>query len=123
MNAGEEPSIGALFQQLVDDGKGTVAAEIRLYREIAAYRAARARGGLVAIVVAALLSHAALIALMVAFVLGLAPIVGPVAGGAIVLAATGLIAFLLVRWGAGKLSALGGDAEERAVLAAAEHRL
>jgi hypothetical protein len=45
-----------------------------------------------------------------------------VLGGLVVLAVTGIIAFLLVRYGASKMGALGGDEEEKAALKAGERR-
>lgn len=113
-------SIGELFHQLVDDGRAFVGAEVNLYKQIAVYRAGKAKSGIAALVAGGLLAYAGLIAALVGFVMGLDPLVGPVAGGLIVLAVTGLIAFLLVRWGAGKMSALSGDEEEKAALAAGE---
>jgi hypothetical protein len=117
-----ESSIGDLFHQLVGDGKAFVSAEVNLYKEIARHRAGQAKAGIVALVAGALLALSGLIAFMVGLVMGLAPLVGPVAGGLIVLAVCGLIAFLLVRFGAARMSALSGTAEEKAALAAGENR-
>ena len=122
MQPSPEPSIGDLLHRLVDEGKGVAAAEARLYREIASYRIAKARGGVIALVAAVVLANAALIALMVAFVLGLAPLIGPVLSGLAVLATTLLVAFLLARFGISKLGVLSGDAEERRALANGETR-
>lgn len=118
----DDESIGDLFHTLVDSGKGFVRAEANLYKQIAVYRASKAKNGIIAGAAALVLVSAALIAFFVSLVLGLAPLVGPVAGGLIVLAVTGIIAFLLVRYAAGKLATLSGDADERAALAAGEHR-
>ncbi|HWH22793.1 MAG TPA: phage holin family protein, partial [Allosphingosinicella sp.] len=74
-----------------------------------------------ALVGGGLLAYAGLIAFLVGLVMGLADLVGPVAGGLIVLAVTGIIAFLLFRYGASKMSALSGDEDERKALAAGEH--
>jgi len=63
-----------------------------------------------------------LIAFFVGLVMGLADLVGPVAGGFIVLAVTGIVGFLLVRYATGKLAALGGDEEEKTALKAGEQR-
>ena len=117
-----DSSIGDLFHQLVDDGKSLVGAEVNLYKQIALARAGKAKSGLVALVAGGLLAYAALIAFMVGLVMGLADLVGPVAGGAIVLAVTGIISFFLFRYGAGKMSALGGDEEEKTAIAAGERR-
>jgi len=115
-----DESIGDLFGQLIDDGRNAVHAEIGLYKAIALYRAGKAKRGLVALVAGGFLAYAALIAALVGFVLGLAPLVGPVAGGLIVLAVCGVVSFLLIRYGVGKLSALSGDRDEKAAIAAGE---
>lgn len=117
-----ESSIGDLFHQLVDDGKSLARAEVNLYKQIALFRVGKAKSGLVALVAGGLLAYAALIAFMVGLVMGLADLVGPVAGGAIVLAVTGIIAFFLFRYGAGKMAALSGDEEERSAIKAGERR-
>ena len=115
-----DPSIKDLFGQLVDDGRGLVRAEVNLYKQLALYRASKAKIGIAALVAGGLLAYAGLIAMMVGLVLGLSPIVGPVLGGLIVLAVTGIIAFLLFRFGAKKMAALSGDPDEKAALAAGE---
>ncbi|HEV2079016.1 MAG TPA: phage holin family protein [Allosphingosinicella sp.] len=113
-------SIKDLFSQLVDDGRNLVKAEVGLYKQVALYRAGKAKIGLAALVAGGLLAYAALIAALVGFVMGLADLIGPVAGGLVVLAVCGIIAFLLFRFGASKMAALSGDEEERAALAAGE---
>jgi hypothetical protein len=118
-----ETAIGDLFHQVVDDGKAFAAAEASLYKEIALYRVSKAKNGFIAFAVAAVLGLGGLIAFLVSLVMGLDPIVGPVAGGLIVLAGVGIIAFALVRYGAGKMAALSGDAMEKKALAAGERAL
>jgi len=118
-----ETPIGELFGSLVDDGRSLVRAEIGLYKQIAVYRANKAKLGLAALVAGGLLAFAGLIAFLVGLVIGLADLVGGVAAGLIVFAVAGIIAFLLFRWGAGKMAALSGDADERAALAAGERVL
>ena len=103
-----------------DDAKSYAAAEAKLYQAIARRRIDRARNGAIALVVAALLANATLSVLLIGFALQLAEYVGPALGGLIVTVIVLGIAFLLVRYGAGKLGALGGDPEERAALAAGE---
>lgn len=115
-----ESSIGDLFHQLVDDGRSVVKAEVNLYKQIGLYRVGKAKNGVIALVAGGLLAFAGLIACLVGLVMGLAPLIGPVAGGLVVLAAAGIVAFLLVRYGTGKMSALSGDPEEKAALAAGE---
>ena len=117
-----ETSIGDLFHQLVNDGRNLVGAEVNLYKQIALYRVGKAKTGLIALIAAGLLAYAGLIALLVGLVMGLADLIGPVAGGLVVFAVVSIIAFLLVRYGAGKMSALSGDPDEKAALHAGESR-
>lgn len=116
----KECSIGELFGQLSDDARGYAAAEARLYQAIARRRVGRARNGAIALVAAALLANAALGILLIGLTLELALHVGPALAGLIVTVAVLAIAFILVRFGAAKLGALGGDAEERAALRTGE---
>jgi hypothetical protein len=115
-----DSSIADLFGQLVDDGRTLVRAEVDLYKEVALYRAGKAKSGLVALVAGALLAYAGLIAALVGLVIGLAQLVGPVAGGLIVLAVAGLVGYLLIRYGAAKMAALSGGEEEKEALSAGE---
>ena len=117
-----DASIGDLFHQLVDEGRNLVGAEVNLYKQIALFRVGKAKAGLVALVAAGLLAYAALIAFLVGLVIGLADLIGPVLGGLVVLGVSGGVAFLLVRFGLGKMAALSGDSEEKAALKAGERR-
>jgi heme A synthase len=118
----DEPSIGDLFGRLADEGKAYVRAEAGVYKAVATRRIGNAKSGVIALVVAALLMNAALGMLLVCLALGLAPLVGPIFAGLIVFAVIAVISFLLVRFGAARMKALGGDPEERAALAAGETR-
>jgi hypothetical protein len=111
-----ESSIGELFGRLADDGRNFVQAEIGLYKTVALRRAGLARNGAIALVAALFLVNAALVALLVGLAMQLATWVGPALGGLIVFLVVAAIGFALVRYGAGKLAALGGDADERAAL-------
>jgi hypothetical protein len=113
-------SLGDLFGRLADDGRTFVKAEAELYKAIALRRADKAKIGAAALVVGALLILAALIVLLVGLALALAPHVGPGLAGLIVAGAAGLIGYVLIRYGVGKMAALGGDREEKNALAAAE---
>lgn len=115
-----EPTIGELFGRLADEGKAFARAEANLYRTIALRRVGLARNGAIALVAALFLVNAALVALMVGLALQIAKWTGPALGGLILFAIVGILGFVLVRYGAGKLAALGGDADERAALAAGE---
>jgi hypothetical protein len=117
-----DASVVNLFHQLVDDGRSLVGAEVNLYKQIAAYRASKAKNGIVALAAALFLLNAALVAFFVSLVMGLDNFLGPIGAGLAVLAVTGIVGFLLVRYGAGKLAVLGGDQEEKAALAAGEKR-
>lgn len=117
-----DSSVGDLFHQLVDDGRTLVGAELNLYKQIAAYRASKAKNGIIALVAAYFLLSAALVAFFVSLVMGLDNFLGPIGAGLAVLAVTGIIGFLLVRYGAAKLAVLGGDQEEKAALKAGETR-
>jgi hypothetical protein len=116
----EEDSLGELFGRLADDGRAFVKAEAGLYKAIALRRAGKARAGAIALVVAALLANAALIVVLIGIALELSIHVGPFFGASITALATGLVAFLLARFGAARMKALSGDEEERKALAAGE---
>ena len=113
-----EASIGDLFSRLKEDGTAYVRAEVGLFSAIARHRVGKARNGAIALVAAIFLLNAALITLVVCIALALATLIGPLLAGIATFLAVGVIAFLLVRWGAGKLTALSGDQEEKAALAA-----
>jgi hypothetical protein len=115
-----ESSIGDLFGRLAEDGRAFLRAETGLYKSIARRRASKAAPGLGALVAAFLLANAALITLLVSIALSLALHIGPLLAGVAVFLTVGLICFLLVRYGLGKMQALSGDAEEKAALAAGE---
>ena len=115
-----ESSVGELFGRVAEDARTFAKAEIGLYRAIAAHRAAKARNGAIALVAALFIVNAALITLFVCIALALALLIGPLLAGLAVFLAVGVLAFFLVRYGAGKMSALAGDPEEKAALAAGE---
>jgi hypothetical protein len=116
----EESSLGELFGRLSDDARAYAAAEAKLYQGIARRRVGRARGGAIALVAAALLANAALVVLLIGLTLELARLVGPALAGLIVTLVVLGIAYLLVRYGIGKLGALAGDSDERSALQAGE---
>jgi hypothetical protein len=118
-----DESIGDLFHQLVDDGRSLVGAEVNLYKQIALARAGKAKNGIIALAAAGFLAYAGLIAFLVGVVMGLADFLGPVLGGAVVLAVTGIVAYVLVQYGLSKVGALSGDADEKAALQAGERRV
>lgn len=112
----EVDSVGGLFMQLVDDGRDLVGAEVNLYKEIAIHRAARARGGLMLLGAAAVLGLAGLIAAFTGILLWLAPLIGAVPAGLLLLAVAALIAGLMVRSGLARLEASLEDEEDQSVI-------
>lgn len=104
-----DSSIGDLFSRLVDDGRDLLGAEAKLYKAIAQDRAARARPALIAIVAGGLLAFAGLIAALVGLVLGIGILIGPVAAGLVVFLVSAGVAWLLVRYGTRRLSALSRE--------------
>jgi hypothetical protein len=108
-----EESIGDLLGRLAEDGRAFVKAEIGVYKAIAARRAARARNGLIAMAVGAVLMIASITALLLGLVLWLATLIGPLLAGVAVAALLILTGLVLVRIGIAGLKALGGDEAER----------
>ena len=117
-DAGEpkEESIGELIGRLADDGRAFVKAEVDVYKAIAARRMARARNGLIALAIGAVLLVCSVTALLLGLVLWLATLIGPLLAGLAVAAALILVGVILVRIGVGGLKALGGDDAEREAL-------
>lgn len=112
----QDESIGVLLGRLADDGRAYVKAEIGVYKAIAARRAARARNGLIALAIGAVLLISSITALLLGLVLWLSTLIGPLLAGLAVTAALILVGFILVRIGISGLRALGGDAAEREAL-------
>jgi hypothetical protein len=115
-NIPPDESIPDLIGQLIEDGRTYARAEVNLYKQIAAYRASKAKNGIAALVVAGVLGLSALTAITIGLVMGLAVIIGPVAAGFAVAAGYGIVAYLLLRWGLERVKALGGDEEEKEAL-------
>lgn len=112
----DDESIGALLGRLAEDGRAYVKAELGVYKAIAARRAARARNGLIALVVGAVLAISSITALLLGLVLWLAGLIGPLPAGLVVAALLILAGYVLVRIGMSGLRALGGDEAEREAL-------
>jgi len=115
-----ESSIGELFGRVTEDARAFARAEIALYRTIATHRVSKARNGAIALVAALFLVNAALITLFVCIALALALHIGPLLAGLAVFVVVGIVGFVLVRYGIGKMAALSGDPEEKAALATGE---
>lgn len=103
--------VGEAVVQVAEDAKAYVAAQLAMYRVIAATRGRIVRNGLVFGAVAAVLALAAIGALLVGLILALSPLVGPLGATAIVVGATLLIAGLL-GWLAGRRFAKAFEALE-----------
>ena len=117
-----ETSIAELFHQLVDDSRQVIRTEVNLYREIALYRANKAKPGLIALAIGGVLFLAALIVLILMLAEGLAVQIGPVAAGLVVAGAVALLGYILVRYGTKRLGVLAGDEEERKAISRAERK-
>lgn len=117
-----DTGIGDLIHQLVDDGRNWARAEAAFYREVALYRVGKARAGAIAIGIGVLLALAVPVVLLVMLAIGLATKIGPVGAGFVVAGVTAVVALLLIQFGAKRLRALGGDAEERQTIERAERR-
>jgi hypothetical protein len=119
-NIPPDESIPDLIGQLIEDGRAYARAEVNLYKQVAAYRASKAKNGIAALVVAGVLGLSALTAITIGLVMGLAVIIGPVAAGFAVAVGYGIVAYLILRWGLERVKALGGDEEEKEALADGE---
>lgn len=100
----EEVPLGELFDQLVQEGKDVARAEVDFYRRMAVGRLMAARIGLALILTGVLFAFAAASAILVGLAIGLAHYIGPVGGGLVAGAIGLLIAALLVKLGAKRLS-------------------
>lgn len=120
-NDPREESIGGLFTRLVDDGKAYARAEIDLFRQVARHRAGRAKAGAGLLGIGIVFLLCALQALVLALVLGLATLIGPLGAGLAICAIFAIFGLFAARAGAKGLAALGGDQEEKAALARAEN--
>jgi hypothetical protein len=113
-------SLGELFGRLVGEGREVARSEASFYKALASYRLGKAKGGLIALGAGIVFAHMGAIALTIGLVLAVATLIGPLGAGLAVAAALGLVGFLLVRYGAARLTVLSGDAEERAAISAGE---
>ena len=97
----DEKPIGELFGRLVDDGKAYARAEFNLARATAESRAEAAKKPLALAAAALLFVQAGVVVFGVAIAMGLAPLIGPLAGGLvaalIMFAIAGLLGWLAKR--------------------------
>lgn len=112
--AGEprDESIGALIARLVEDGKSYAEAEFEVLKEIAAHRAVRARRALVALAAGWFLLVAAMTALMIGMVTGLAQHMSPFLAGLTVGVPLAAAGYFLVSFGWAGVKGLGRDKAE-----------
>lgn len=119
----DDPSIGELLQQLVDDGRNVAHTELTLLRAIARYRIGEAKYGAIAMGASLIFGLASVIVLLVMLALGLALHIGPVGAGLVVAGVSAIVAFLLMNFGIRRLAVLMGSEEEDKVLQRGQHRV
>jgi hypothetical protein len=97
--------IGGLIGQLIEDLRGLARAEVRLFKSKAFDVVRRYRTAIILLLGAAGIAFASLIALLLGFVMALAPLVGAALAGVIVLAGgcaiAGVLAWIAIRLLAG----------------------
>lgn len=106
-----EPTLRDLFARIIDDVANLVRAELNLYRQTAYRRAMRARAGAIALASGAAIVTAGLIALMLGIVLGLATLIGPIAAGVAVAVASGVVGYVLIRFGIAEIAKLALESD------------
>ena len=97
-------SIGELVSRAVADGKGYVTAQVEVVKQTALTGVQKGGLGVGLIAGAGFLAYAALIAFLVALVIWLADLIGPVGGGLVVLVGTLIVSFILFKMGMGKIN-------------------
>lgn len=102
----ERPSLGELFSRATAEGKEYATAQVEVVKQTALDKVDKAKIGVGLLVGAGLFAYAALIAFLVALVIWLADMIGPVGGGLVVLGVSLAIAFVMAKIGLGKLSAM-----------------
>lgn len=107
----ERESIGELFGRAVDEGKTLATAKADVVKKTALDKVDKAKVGVGLIVVGGLLAYAAVIVLLIAVFLWLLGELGPIGAGLIVAGVTLVAAFILVKVGASKLSAMSANGE------------
>jgi hypothetical protein len=110
-------SIGALIARLVADGRSYAEAELEVLKEIAAHRVVRARRALVALAAGWFLLVAAMTALMIGAVTGLAQHMSPFLAGLTVAVPVGGAGYFLVSFGWAGVKGLGRDKAEADAIA------
>ena len=78
----EERPVGELFSKLIDEGKAYAKAEVNVVKAMATSKVSAVKTPAILFGTAYLLLNAAIVALAVGVALGLATLIGPLAGGA-----------------------------------------
>ena len=91
----DEPSIGEVVHQLIDEGKAYAAAEVELAKAQALAKAAEFKVPAILLFAALLFAQAAVSVLAVTIALSLAPLIGPLGGGLVAVLVAGGAAALL----------------------------
>ena len=99
----DERPVGELFHELIEDGKAYAKAEVAVGKAIAVAKANALKVPVLLFGVALVVMQAAVNVLGVGFLMGLAPIVGPVLGGLIVFLVMAGIAGACAWYGAKRL--------------------
>lgn len=106
-------SIGELFGRATSEGKAFANAQVELVKQTALDKVDKAKGGVGLVVGAGLFAYAGLIVLLVAILLWLVDIVGPIGAGLIVSGVVFAISFIMIKIGLGKLSAMSASSNGR----------
>lgn len=104
INADTRESIGELLSRAVADGKGFVTSQVEVVKQTALTGVEKGGLGVGMIVGAGLLAYAALIAFLVALVIWLEEIIGPIGAGLVVLLGALIGSFVLFKMGMGKIA-------------------
>lgn len=100
---GDRESIGTLFSRVVADGKGYATAQVEVVKQTALTGVEKGGLGVGMIAGAGLLAYAGLIVFLVAILIWLEELIGPIGAGLVVLLGVLLASFLLFRMGMGKI--------------------
>ncbi|WP_326524460.1 phage holin family protein [Sphingomonas sp.] len=109
--AADQASAGETIVQVVEDARAYASAQVDLYKAMAGARLRIARLGIAFGVAATLIAGSALTALLVGSILALAPSVGPGWATLIVVGVALVLAAILGKLAAGRLSRAFGDLE------------
>lgn len=106
-------SIGDLFGRATAEGKAFANAQVELVKQTALDKVDKAKLGVGLIIGAGLFAYAGLIVLLVAVLLWLVDIVGPIGAGLIVSGVVFTVSYVMIKVGLGKLSAMNASSTTR----------